>query len=141
MGWFDRLKGKSSRPEGMQGVRSIPTVKAPPGRPGLTPPAPPKKRGKTREQWNLEVAAYRSAMRSHFAAIAAFNRERSMAIGITHYEWLAMDVHGTCDVAKRNGGKVFSYDNPPPEGHVGEGQCNSLDWCRCASKPIVLGFS
>jgi hypothetical protein len=28
-----------------------------------------------------------------------------------------MDVHGTCDVARKNGGKVFSYTNPPPEGH------------------------
>lgn len=80
-------------------------------------------------------------MRKHFAAIAAFNRERCIALGITSYKWLAMDVHGTCDVAKRNGGKVFAYDNPPKEGHVGEGQCNSLDWCRCIAKSIVPGFS
>jgi hypothetical protein len=118
----------------------IPTVKAPPGRPGLTPPAAPKKRGKTPEQYAAESAAYRLAMRNHFAAIAAFNRERCVALGIKNYEWIAMDVHGTCDVARKNGGKVFSYTNPPPEGHVCEGLCNSPDWCRCIARSIVPGF-
>jgi hypothetical protein len=44
-------------------------------------------------------------------------------------------------VAKRNGGRVFSYDLPPPEGHVGEGECKSPDWCRCIARAIVPGFS
>lgn len=79
-------------------------------------------------------------MRSHFAAIAAFNREHCVALGIEHYEWMAMDVHGTCDVAKKNGGKTFSYTNPPPQGHVCEGLCNSQDWCRCIAKSIILAF-
>ena len=118
----------------------IPTVKAPPGRPGLTPPAAPKKRGKTPEQYAAKSAAYRLVMRSHFAAIAAFNRERCVAFGIENYEWIAMDVHGTCDVARKNGGKVFSYTNPPPEGHVCEGLCNSPDWCRCIARSIVPAF-
>ena len=68
----------------------IPTVKAPPGRPGLTPPAAPKKRGKKPEQYAAESAAYRLAMRSHFAAIAAFNRDRCIALGIKNYEWIAI---------------------------------------------------
>ncbi|MGA2795492.1 MAG: hypothetical protein ABSE69_18610 [Roseiarcus sp.] len=141
MSWFSRLKGKSpSHPEEKSGLRSIPTVKPPPGRPGLTPPAAPKKRGKTPEQWAAALAAYHIAMRNHFAAIAAFERGRSIALGITSYKWVAVDVHGTCDVAKRNDGKVFSYDKPPKEGHVGEGQCNSPDWCRCIAKPVILGF-
>jgi hypothetical protein len=114
------------------GGHRIPTIKAPPGRPGLTPPAAPKKRGKTPEQYT--IAAYRLTMRSHFAAIAAFNRERCVALGIENYEWIAMDAHGTCDVARKNGGKVFSYTNPPPEGHVCEGLCNSPDWCRCIAR-------
>jgi hypothetical protein len=80
---------------------------------------------------------YRLAMRSHFAAIAAFNRKRCVALGIEHYEWMAMDVHGTCDVARKNGGKVFSYTNPPPDGHVCEGLCNSPDWCRCIARSII----
>ena len=140
MSWFNRRKETSADPkiEPIQG--RIPTVKAPPGRPGLTPPAAPKKRGKTPEQYGTELATYRVAMRRHFAAIAAFNRERSVALGIASYKWLAVDVHGTCETAKKNGGKVFAYDKPPPEGHVGEGQCGSPDWCRCVAQAVIPGF-
>jgi hypothetical protein len=141
MSWLNRLKGKSpSPPKAKSGLESIPTVKTPPGGPGLTPPAAPKKRGKTPEQWAAELAVYRQAMRKHFAVIAAFQRERRIGLGITSYKWIALDVHGTCDVAKRNGGKVFSHDKPPKEGHVGEGQCNSPDWCRCIAKSVIPGF-
>ncbi len=140
MSRFNRPNGKSSRPEAKTGLQNIPTVKAPTGYPGLTPPDAPKKRGKTPDQYDAELAAYRLAMRKHFAAIAAFRRQRCVAAGITSYKWLALDVHGTCDVAKRNGGKIFSYDNPPKEGHPCEGQCGSPDWCRCSAKPVVPGF-
>ena len=119
----------------------LPTVKPPPGRSGLTPPAAPTRRGKTQDQYEVEHALYRLAMRQHVAAIAAFNRDRSMSLGDQGYTWLAVDVHGTCEVAQRNGGKTFAYDTPPPEGHVGEGRCGSPDWCRCVAKPLVRGFS
>jgi hypothetical protein len=141
MGWLDRLKGKSVRPESKTDTYGVPTVKAAPGRPGLVPPAAPRKRGKSAKQYDAELAAYRRAMRKHFAEIAAFNRQRCIALGITSYKWVALDVHGTCDVAKRNGGKVFRYDEPPSDGHVCEGRCNSPDWCRCTAKSIVAGFS
>jgi hypothetical protein len=134
--WFWQRKSKSSEAV----PQCIPTVKAPPGRPGLTPPAKPKKRSKAPEQWEADLVAYRLAMRKHFAEIATFERERRVALGITHYKWIAVDVHGTCDVAKRNGSKIFAYDKPPPEGHVQEGQCNSPDWCRCFAKAIIPGF-
>lgn len=141
MSWFSHPKGKtSSKPDEKPGLEIIPTVKPPIGRPGLTPPAAPKKRGKPPEQFAAELAAYRLAMRKHFAAIAAFERERRIALGITSYQWVAMDVHGTCDVAQRNGGKVFSHNMPPKEGHVGEGQCDSPDWCRCIAKSIIPAF-
>jgi hypothetical protein len=105
------------------------------------PPAAPKKRSKDPEQYEAELTAYRKAMRAHFAEIAAYNRERSMSLGITSYRWVAMDVHGTCDTARRNGGKIFLYTQLPPEGHVCEEQCGSKDWCRCIARPIVAGFS
>jgi hypothetical protein len=104
-----------------------PTVKAQPGRPGLTPPAAPQKRGKSAEQYEVELALHHLAMRRHFAAIALFNRERNVALGIKSYTWAALDVHGTCEVAKKNGGKTFAYDTQPPEGHVGESRCGSPD--------------
>jgi hypothetical protein len=141
MSWFSRMKGKSSHPEGKSGLAKIPTGKTPPGRSGLTLPATPKKRAKTPEQRAAELAAYRLAMRKHSACVAAIERERRIALGITSYEWVAVDVHGTCEVAKRNDGKVFSYDSPPKEGHVGEGECGSPDYCRCFAAPVVHGFS
>ncbi|SRR5258708_4298890 len=140
MSWFDRLKGKSSEHRETQARQRLPTVKARPARPGLTPPAAPKRHDKTAEQYELEVAAYRRSMRAYFAGIAAFNRKRSTSLGIKTYEWVAMDVHGDCAAARRNGGKIFSYTEPPPEGHVCEGQCSSRDWCRCIARPIVAGF-
>src|SRR5258708_37747745 len=97
MSWFDRLKGKSSEHRETQARQRLPTVKAPPGHPGLTPPAAPKRHGKTAEKYELEVAAYRRSMRAHFAGIDGFNRKRSTSLGIKIYEWVAMDVHGDCD--------------------------------------------
>jgi hypothetical protein len=141
LGWFGRLKGKSFQRGKNPDLHGMPTVKGSPRRPGLTPPAPPKKRGKAPEQWNAELAAYRLAMREHVASIAAFNRERNIGLVITSYQWVAVDIHGTCDVAKRNGGRVFSYAEPPSDGHVGEGKCNSPDWCRCFAKSVIPGFS
>ena len=82
MGWLDRLKGKSAQPQSETKAYGIPTVKAPPGRPGLRPPAAPKKRGKSAEQYDGELAAYRGAMRKQFAEIAAFNRQRCIALGL-----------------------------------------------------------
>lgn len=135
MAWFWQQNGKSSEDESQR----IPVVEASPRRPSLSPPELPKRRGTASEQ-EADMTAYRQAMRKHFASIAAFERERRAALGITHYKWVAVDVHGVCDVAKRNGGKVFALNEPPPEGHVQEGLCNSPDWCRCFAKPIVPGF-
>lgn len=140
MGGFNRSKGNSSNQSEPEARQRLPTVKAPPGYPGLKPPAAPKKRGKTAEQYEWEVTTYRKSMRAHFAAIAAFNRKRAVSLGIKTYEWIAIDVHGDCDIARRNGGKIFSYTEPPPEGHVCEGECTSRDWCRCIARSTIAGF-
>lgn len=101
------------------------------------PPAKPLKRGKTREQYDTEIATYNAEMRAYLRDLARQKRERAVTLGIKRYEWIAMDVHGCCDVAARNGGMTFSFTEPPPEGHVNEGECSSPDWCRCTAAPIV----
>jgi len=107
----------------------------------MTPvPKRPKKRGVASDIYAEALAQYHTGMRRNFAAIAAFNRERAVRIGITHYVWLGTPGPYDCSVARRNNGKVFSYLVPPSEGHVGECQCEA-DWCRCIAKPIVPGFS
>lgn len=103
----------------------------------MTMPAKPLKRGKTPEQYASDVAAYNLAMRTHSAEMAKAKRERAISLGMAQYDWLAVDVHGCCEVAQRNGGKRFSLTEPPPEGHVGEGECSSPDWCRCIAAPII----
>lgn len=100
-------------------------------------PDKPKKRGKPPEQYAAELAAYQREVRAYFAAMALAKREKFASLGIKKYEWLAVDVHGCCHVAAKNGGKVFSVTEAPPEGHVGEGECSSPDWCRCIASPVV----
>lgn len=140
MGLLDFLTRKRTKQKVGTAIPSVPTVTPAPDRPGLTLPAKPKKRGKTPEEWEVSLSAYRQAMRLHFAEIAAYNREKWVALGITRYRWIAVDVHGTCDVAKRNNGKIFSLNSPPPDGHPCEGLCNSIDWCRCQAKPVIDDF-
>ncbi len=101
------------------------------------PPTKPLKRGKSPEQYEADISAYRLAMRAYFATGAKAKRERMAVLGIKQYQWLAVDVHGCCHVAARNGGKVFSVSDPPPEGHVCEGECSSPDWCRCIAAAVV----
>lgn len=67
---------------------------------------------------------------------AAFRRYGHLARGITEYVWVG-PAHGRCAIARRNNGRRFSYLNPPPEGHPGEGECNACDYCRCAARPLV----
>jgi hypothetical protein len=140
MKWLKRLIGKSSYPEEKHSPGSVPAVKSVPRRP-VTFPSAPKKRGKSPEQYATELAAHRLAMRKHFTAIAAFDRERRIALGITSYKWLSMDVHGTCEVAKKYNGKVLSYDHAPKEGHPWEQKCGSPDWCRCIEIGVIPGLS
>lgn len=101
------------------------------------PPAKPLKRGKTPEQYKADLVAYSTAMRAYFGEKARQKRERFISLGIRQYTWLAMDVHGCCHVAAKNDGGTFSVTAPPPEGHVGEDECTSPDWCRCIANPVV----
>ena len=128
--------GNSKEPDYPQ----MPTVKAAPDRPALTIPARPPRRGRTPEQRETDARDYKQTMRMQFAAQAAYERKRRVALGITHYRWRACDVHGKCDVAARNDGKVFSLTAPLPDGHPAEGRCNSPDWCRCTAAAVIPGF-
>jgi len=104
MDWIKRLLRKKANP-----TWTLPTVRAPEGRPMSPPPGRPKKRGVPPAEYEEAMEIYRQGMRRHFAAIATFNRERRMKIGIVKYRWVS--IPGTncenCDIAKKNSGKVF----------------------------------
>jgi hypothetical protein len=77
----------------------------------------------------------RLVLKRKFAARAAESRLKAIKLGMTDYRWLNSG-GACCDIAKRNDGRIFSYLKPPPEGHVGEGDCGA-DWCRCVAKSIA----
>lgn len=99
------------------------------------PPPRPKQAGKAPEQHPEEVARYNSNMREFFAHAAAARREQAEALGVKEYEWLASG--NSCEIALRNNGKTFAYQQPPGDGHPCEGVCTSDDWCRCVALPLV----
>ena len=139
MRWFKPLTATPANTETGQARLTLPTVKALPGY-LLTPPARPQKAGKTAEEYAAAIAAYYAAFRAHIAHNAAIKRKQSMAAGIKSYRWIVGVPGIVCAVAERNGSRVFAHDKPPPEGHVGEGQCDAPDWCRCVPKAIIPGF-
>jgi SPP1 gp7 family putative phage head morphogenesis protein len=59
---------------------------------------------------------------------------RQTQLGITHYRWSTSGDERVRETHKANNGKIFAWDNPPPEtGHVGE-QIN----CRCVAVPHLV---
>jgi hypothetical protein len=77
-----------------------------------------------------------TARRDRVREEAAYRRYGHLARGITEYVWVG-PAHGRCDIAACNNGRRFSYLNPPPEGHPGEGECHAGDYCRCSARPLV----
>jgi hypothetical protein len=115
------------------------TVNAASDDPLSKPLRPPKKRGVPPEQYKKGLAAFHQCKHAQIAEIAAFQRKGMMAHEIESYIWRAMDVHGTCSVAKKYDGQTIRCDQAPKEGHVGEGECGSPDYCRCTKIPVIPG--
>lgn len=100
-----------------------------------------QQRKQNAKEWAaLGYAEQRRRRIEGFRANAQRNRERAMQAGITHYVWVWPKVP-ECDIGERNNGKIFSYAEPPPEGHPCEGECHAKDWCRCSTRSVVEGFS
>jgi hypothetical protein len=81
------------------------------------------------------VFSDQTARQQRFREEAAYSRYARLSRGITEYVWVC-PAHGRCDIAERNNGRRFSYLNPPPEGHPGEGECHAGDHCRCVARPL-----
>jgi SPP1 gp7 family putative phage head morphogenesis protein len=59
-------------------------------------------------------------------------RLRHTNIGITQYRWVTSRDERVRSSHRERHGKVFSWDNPPPDGHPGQ-PIN----CRCTASPVV----
>ncbi len=65
-------------------------------------------------------------------ANAALTRQRQTDAGITRYRWItSLDERVRDDHAGRHG-EIFSWDNPPSDGHPGE----AIN-CRCTASPVL----
>ena len=61
------------------------------------------------------------------------NRERQINLGVKRYEWVTAKDERVRETHRRNNGKIFTWDRPPPEtGHPGEDI-----QCRCIPRPIL----
>lgn len=123
---------------GWLSAKRLASVSDPRGRLEFRPPLTPKRYDRSVRAYVVDAKEYNKTMRRHFAAIAEYNRKRSMLQGTELYRWCAAPGN-MCDIGAKNTGKIFSYESPPPDGHPCEGKCNSKDWCRCTASPMSTG--
>ena len=138
MGFFDKLFGG-------KGTKSLPNRddRAQSASPSVNPSArvrKPSTKGLSEEERRDATERYSAAMRAKFSASAERDRERSVALGVTHFRWVTVGDEDVCDDCRRNAGKRFAYKAVPNGGLPGQPHCPS-GWCRCVAKPIVKGFS
>ncbi len=98
---------------------------------------PPKKRGKTAEQYEREYDEYVARVEGKKREIAAFNRAQAVKAGISEYVWKSSKT-AQCDICSRRNGKVYSYNKPTKDGYPGEGTCgNRALFCHARASPVV----
>ena len=101
---------------------------------------PMRKRLNPKEQ-QAEEARYEGEMAARFRAISAFQTQRAMKLGLTHYVWMTSGENaGVCKRCAALNGKRFAYTKPPRGGHPGEHACCPRGWCRCSAQPIIPGI-
>lgn len=107
--------------------------------PDLTPLSDPRS-----EPWpaNFKVlpqAEQRMVRLQRSRAVSAYNRQRAINLGITHYRWVWSRAGNSCDRCKALDGKRFAWTKPPPGGHPGECACGPYGNCRCVARSEIPG--
>jgi len=135
MSFFRKLFGRREEDNASANEKSF-AIPAPDGWPGGARIQPPKKRGKTNEQYEKECNEYFTKVESKKQAIAKFNRGRAVAAGVKYYLWKSSKNHGCTICAKREGRK-YAYSKPTSDGYPGEGKCGSGTFCHAWAKPVI----
>jgi len=65
-------------------------------------------------------------------ALGNMQKARQQALGVTRYEWVTAGDERVRPSHAALNGKVFDWNDPPPEGHPGEPVA-----CRCVAAPIL----
>lgn len=63
---------------------------------------------------------------------SALNQQRQQNLGIEKYIWRTSEDERVRETHKRNDGKTFAWNDPPPTGHPGE-----EIQCRCVAIPVI----
>ena len=63
---------------------------------------------------------------------SAMTRQRQKALGVTHYIWRTWQDGRVRSRHREREGEVFSWDEPPQDGHPGE-----PIHCRCTADPVI----
>jgi len=70
--------------------------------------------------------------------MSSMREQRYKDAGITRYKWSTSHDERVRPLHKRVNGQVFSWDNPPIVGELGEALNPGEDYnCRCVAIPII----
>ena len=143
MGWFNKLftaptqsKIKMTVSNPVKSIKSF-AIPVPEGYPveALTRPTPPKKRGKSPEQYKMEYEQYLQKRRQISKATAKLDAKKAQSIGCTHFIWRTSKDASVCPECKKRQGKKYRYlgiaDLP------GAASCCVGEACRCWAEPIL----
>lgn len=96
----------------------------------------PKKRGKTPEEFQADLAKYHSELRRKSEAGFRYSKKRATEAGSRTYIWRSARDGDVCDICRSREGKKFSWYVEPPQGHAGATDCCPGGYCRCYPEPV-----
>lgn len=84
------------------------------------------------EKYDVSEARARLIARDQIGKLnGQLNRERQEKLGLTRYIWRTVSDERVRDEHSDREGEVFSWDDPPEDGHPGE-----PIQCRCSAEPV-----
>lgn len=137
---FGKNKKENSNTEYLRNTKygsDIFTIGGPPGYCARIPL--PKRRGISKEQRKLDDIEYNRLMRESFAKRGEFNLDRLLCTNVADkFIWKSnRESMRTCQIAKKNNGKIFSKHSLPEEGYPGNVPSCPNGWCNCYISPLV----
>lgn len=96
----------------------------------------PRKRGRSEEEFQADLEAFKQDLREKSEASFRLTRRRAVEIGSTHYIWRTAKSSDVCLVCRPREGKKFKWEIEPENGHAGCVTCCPQGWCMCYAEPV-----
>ena len=90
----------------------------------------------TAEEIDADYIRYQKEMAYKSSKIAAYERNRAVNSGYTHFSWVTAGDANVCEECGKNSGKKFRFDKVSKIGFPGDHICPQ-GWCRCLAIPII----